>query len=366
MSEVPVLLKQAQTPLAGSDGHEVPTVQAGLTRVLVLGGSGHIGARLCALLQAGGWATPVAASSRGGPGRLRLDIRDASALRAALADADAVVNCVAGSAEAIAKGAQALASAAAAAGCLRIVHLSTMSVYGAREGIVDESTPLDPGLGWYGQAKVEAEGILTRLAHEHGASVTLLRPGCVAGPGSHLWVGRVGRWLASGRLGDLGAAGDGWSNLVHVDDVCQAAMLALRGPAHPDAVRSYNLAAPDSPRWNTYFTDLAIAIGATPVVRVAERRLKLDAYLAGPPLHLVRKVLGRVGRDVSGVPEAISPGLVGLFGRQLRLDSGLASRELGLSWTAYSVMVAQGARWWTAQRVLESQTRVGGVRVEER
>ncbi len=345
---------------------EVARLGVGLSRVLVLGGSGHIGARLCALLQAGGWATPVAASSRGGPGRLRLDTRDEPALRAALANADAVVNCVAGGAEAIAQGAAALASAAAAAGCRRIVHLSTMSVYGAREGVVDESAPLDAGLGWYGQAKVQAEGSLTRFAREHGASVTLLRPGCVAGPGSQLWVGRVGRWLASRRLGDLGAAGDGWSNLVHVDDVCQAAMLALRGPAHPDAVRIFNLAAPDSPRWNEYFTDLGIAIGATPVARLGALRLKLDAYLAGPSLHVLRKVIGRVGRDVSALPEAISPGLVGLLGRQLRLDSSLASRELGLSWTPYSVMVAQGARWWTAQRVLDSQTRVGGVRVEER
>ena len=32
-------------------------------RVLVLGGTGYVGSRLCGLLQASGWATPIAASS---------------------------------------------------------------------------------------------------------------------------------------------------------------------------------------------------------------------------------------------------------------------------------------------------------------
>jgi len=47
----------------------------------------------------------------------------------------------------------------------------------------------------------------------------------------------VGRWLRSARLGDLGEAGDGWSNLVHVDDVCSLALRALELPRHsPDGL----------------------------------------------------------------------------------------------------------------------------------
>ena len=46
---------------------------------------------------------------------------------------------------------------------------------------------------------------------------------------------------------------------------------SLRSRNTGDGVRTYNLAAPDSPRWNEYFVDLALAIsghtGASPRVR---------------------------------------------------------------------------------------------------
>jgi len=315
-------------------------------KILVLGGTGFIGSRLCTQLQASGWASPVAASSRGGPGRLKLDTRDAAALRDALSQVDAVVNCVAGNADAIERGAQVLAGAMADTGCRQLVHMSTMSVYGAAEGVVDEDAPLDPALGWYGQAKVRAEGVLSTLAPHAGASVTLLRPGCVAGPGSDAWVGRISRLLCAGRLGDLGAAGDGWSNLVHVDDVCQAILRALQAPAAPGTARAFNLTAPDSPRWNDYFADLALAIGATPLRRIHRRQLQLEARLIGPALQVGRKVLDKLGATNPSLPDPLSGGLLGLWRRHLRLDSSRATQELGLQWTPYAAMVRQGARWF--------------------
>lgn len=320
---------------------------AGL-KVLVLGGTGYVGSRLCTLLQAAGMA-PLAASASGRSGTLKLDTRDLPALTAALRDVNAVVNCVAGSAPAIAQGAEVLAQAATAADCRRVVHFSTMSVYGAQEGLLAEDASLDPGLGWYGRAKIEAESRIASLAGR-GASVTVLRPGCVFGPGSDLWVGRIARWLEAGRLGDLGPGGDGWSNLVHLDDVCQAVVRALQSPEHPDAVRTYNLAAPDSPRWNDYFADLAMAIGATPLRRVRTRQLQLDAYVAGPPLHVGRKLLARAGRDAAALPAPITPGLLGLWQRHLKLDAGAATRELGMSWTPYAKAVQQCARGWLETR----------------
>lgn len=312
-------------------------------KVLVLGGSGYIGARLCAALSATGWATPVSASRRATPGveHRRVDTRDAESLVAALRGMEAVVNCVAGDAASIAQGASILARAADDAGCPRIVHLSTMSVYGAQEGVVQEDAAFDPSMGWYARAKCDAEGHIASFAKAGGAVVTF-RPGCVWGPGSQLWVGRIGRWLRAGRLGDLGEAGDGWSNLVHVDDVCNAIIQALRAPAAAGEVHTYNLCAPDSPRWNEYFVDLGVAIGATPVRRIHPLQLKLDGWLLGPAFKAAQIAFARIGRE-QVVPDAISPGLVGLWGRQLRLDSQRAGRELGLKWTCYGAGLRQAA-----------------------
>ena len=264
---------------------------------------------------------------------------------------DAVVNCVAGDAGSIALGARMLAQAAASANCPRVVHLSTMSVYGAREGVVDEADAPGPLLGWYDQAKRDAEQSLLGYAAK-GGTVVMLRPGCVWGAGSELWVGRVGRWLRSGRLGDLGERGDGWSNLVHVDDVCIAAMRSLQLPLPPGSTRAYNLAAPDSPRWNEYFMDLALAIEATPVRRLGPRRLAFDARVAGPVLHVARKLLRRAGR-AGQVPEPITPGLLGLWQRHLRLDPRAAARDLMIDWTPYPVALSEAAAWFVRQESLD-------------
>lgn len=321
--------------------------------VLVLGASGYLGSRLVALLRESGWARPVGASSRArGEGQVRVDVRNGPALAEALRGMDAVVNCVAGDAASIAEGARQLAQAAATANCPRIVHLSTMSVYGAREGVVDETAEPGPLLGWYDQAKRDAERSLLGYTAK-GGTLVMLRPGCVWGAGSELWVGRVGRWLRSGRLGDLGEHGDGWSNLVHVDDVCAAVLRALQLPLAHGASRAYNLAAPDSPRWNEYFMDLALAIEATPVRRLGARRLAMDARVAGPMLHVTRKLLRRAGRIAEAVPEPITPGLLGLWQRHLHLDPRAAARDLVLDWTPYPVALTEAAAWFLRQESLQ-------------
>jgi nucleoside-diphosphate-sugar epimerase len=323
-------------------------------KILVLGGSGHVGRRLLEMLQGTSWAIATGASRRKrraeGAGNfhgewLELDTRDATQLAAALKDFDAVVNCVAGDAASISEGMQALVNAALKEGCPRIVHLSTMSVYGPAEGLINEDAPCDPGLGWYGRAKCEAETSLQEFVRRGGEAV-MLRPGCVFGPGSELWVGRIGRWLQSGRLGDLGIAGDGWSNLVHVDDVCQALLVALQLPVTPGELPVFNLAAPDSPRWNDYFVDLALELKATPVRRISRRQLQVDSWLGGPPLKAVERALKFLGSSSRRIPEALPPDLLRLWAQHIRLDSHAATEKLGLTWTPYATGLHDSTRWF--------------------
>jgi nucleoside-diphosphate-sugar epimerase len=308
-------------------------------KVLVLGGTGYIGARLVTLLAQTGWATPVVASRRSG-----VDTLEAASMARALQGVDAVVNCVAGSADAIARGARVLVDAAQRSGGPHIVHLSTMSVYGALEGDVTEASPRDASIGWYAKAKCEAEDI---IADYEGGAV-MLRPGCVWGPGSELWVGRIGRLLRAKRLGDLGTAGDGWSNLVAVDDVCRAVIASLRIATTPCMPRVFNLAAPDSPRWNDYFVDLALALGATPVARLSARRLKIDARAFGPPLKVAEIAARKLRLPARALPDPLPPGLLGVFERHLHLRGDLAQQELAFDWTPYERVLAESAAWFAA------------------
>jgi nucleoside-diphosphate-sugar epimerase len=317
-------------------------------KVLVLGGSGYIGWRLCEKLARTGWATPYCASRHSeGEGKVKVDTTDLASLTKALRGMDVVVNCVAGSPRAIAEGARILAEACLAAGCERIVHLSSMAVYGAQEGTVGEKAAVQPKLGWYARAKCAAEEHIA-LFTQAGGSAVVLRPGCVWGPGSELWVGRIGRYLSAHRLGDLGEHGDGWSNLVHVDDVCSAVIGALRLEQTAGDLRVYNLAGPDSPRWNQYFVDLALEIGATPVRRISPLQLRADAWIGGPALKVAQTALARAGRR-RAVPDPLPPGLVGLWDRHLRLESAKAQGDLGVRFTPYEEGLRQSARWYVKE-----------------
>lgn len=319
-------------------------------KVLVLGGSGHIGKRLLETLASTTWDIPTGASRRPmlpnlqGADWIKVNTCNVDELTDALRDFDAVVNCVAGDARSIANGMRALVDAALRADCPRIIHLSTMSVYGPIEGVVKESFPINSGLGWYGRAKCEAEKNVREYVRRGGEAV-LLRPGCVFGPGSELWVGRVGRWLQTGKLGDLGVAGDGWSNLVHVDDVCQAVIAALQLPVQPGELPTFNLAAPDSPRWNEYFVDLALALGATPVRRIGQWQLQFSAWLDAPVFKLAQKALTNTQLTPFRVPDPMPPGLIRLWSQHLRLDATQAGQHLGICWTSYAEGLKSSAGW---------------------
>lgn len=324
-------------------------------RVLVLGGAGFVGRRVVASLQqAGGFAITVASRrppSVAGGQTLRLDARDSKALRAALAGHDAVINCVTGSGPDILANARSLAHAVPGSGCRRLVHMSSMAAFGDLDGDIDDDTPLGAGGGWYAEAKREAELLLAVLAGPD-FGVALLRPGCVHGPGSHLWVERVGAWLLQRRIGDLGPAGDGWSNLVHVDDVANATVRTLQVALPANGPLRANLAAPDSPRWNDYFTALGVALGATPVCRIHPRQLQLDAYVAAAPLRVWERLAERLRFAPTLAPPALPPSLLRLFAQDRRLHSTNASSVLGLHWTSFEDGVTDSAQWYRSRRQL--------------
>ncbi len=362
-------------------------------KVLILGGSGYIGRHLAHHLAAAG-LRPLAASRHDAP--LRLDACDGAALTEALRRCDAVVNAVAGSAHAIAEGARVLARAVQQAGGVPVVHLSSLAVHEWDDDGDGPAWAITPHAR-YVHAKRAAEAHLAALART-GTPVAVLRPGCVWGPGSPLWVNRIADLLAAGRLGDLGPAGDGWTQGVHVRDLCEAVLRLLR-PArgrsvlhgHPqaretretlevrethaaerkppgpvEALRVFDLAAPDSPRWNRYLRDLALAIGATPLRRIPPWQLALDAWVAGPPLYMAQRLArggpprgrGQAGdREGSGQsratgrwPTPLPPSLLRLMRSPARADSVEATRALGLVWTSYERTLDEAAASWRASR----------------
>lgn len=314
--------------------------------VLVLGAGGFIGRRIVAALAASGVRVLAGVRQAGagfpaGVESVTVDATAADSIAAAASSADAIVNSVAGDGATIVANAAALFTAAAGR---RVVHLSTMSVYGQMHGVVDEAIDFEVlsrgDLDDYGRAKLAAEG----RANASSAAVTLLRPGIVYGPGSREWSQLIGDLLLARRLGDLGAAGAGGCNLVHVDDVAAAVVASLATPA--SIGRVYNLGHPAPvPTWNDYFRAYAEALGAGPVAAITPGRLALELKAFGP----LRKI-GEIALGVGKVGPPIRPWLTRLCAQPISLSVRRAEQELGMRWTPLATGLAQTAAWHAGRR----------------
>jgi nucleoside-diphosphate-sugar epimerase len=187
--------------------------------------------------------------------------------------------------------------------------------------------------------------VTEKLAADCGSAV-ILRPGIVYGARSPWWSDRIARLLCAGRLGDLGAGGEGFSNLVHVEDVAAAALQALRLPGIEG--QTFNLALSTVPTWNEYFARYAEALGAVPVRRISSRRLAIERRLLAPPLKLL-EFAGRLPafRRVS-FPPPIRPWLLQLCQHRIAMISTRAEAVLGMHWTPLETGLKEAADWFLA------------------
>ncbi|HVY14995.1 MAG TPA: NAD(P)-dependent oxidoreductase [Rhodopila sp.] len=298
--------------------------------VIVLGASGYVGRRVMEALNGSGRWRAIPVSRRPAKaGWVTADAVDVIAMRALLSKEGAhVVNCVAG--RSMMQATDTLCRAAREVGGGRIVHLSSMAVYGTATGLVTESQEPVAPLSGYGQTKLECERRLRRHM-DGGGSVVILRPSCVFGPGSPQWTTRIARLLRARRLGDLGAAGDGGCNLIFVDDLAATVVNALDTPE--GCGQAFNVSSPDVPTWNEFLVRFGMALNAVPVRRIPARMLKLETKLLAP----ARRVLAK-GTD-HPLTEAITPSLLALFGQGIRLDSTRAIRTLDMPARSVSRMI---------------------------
>lgn len=304
-------------------------------RVLVLGATGYIGRHVVDALASTSWSQPVAAARRGAT--VQLDATDETALLKSADHIDVIVNALGGSPATMIANATALRTTLMQRPNLRLIHLSSMAAYGSARGLVDETRPLLGNLDAYAEAKAKAEEILQPCQEQ----VTTLRPGCVYGNGSPQWTLRIEKLLRAHRLGDLGAIGDGSTNLVHVNDLVYAVLAALQ--TSEASGNAYNLAMPEAPTWNDYLIEYALALAATPVTRIGARRLKYETRLAAPVIKMAEILCRKMRIDTRHLPPAITPSLLRLWQQDIVLCSKKATHDLRISWTPWKKAIREEA-----------------------
>lgn len=247
--------------------------------LLLVGGTGFIGRAVVRALLERDRPVAVLARSIAAPlpplddPRVLLrggDLRDPSTLAPALEGVRMVVNLAhAGEAQepleilrAIVEGASGLQRAAAAAGIVRLVQVSSIAALwlGDPQSVVTGATPVDlhPGRAAYARAKALAELALAEAAAGGGPELVILRPGLVVGEGCgplHSGLGTFNR--PQHCLG----WNDGCNPLpfVLVEDVAEAIVRALEAPGV--AGRAFNLVGGVRPSAREYLAELAAALG---------------------------------------------------------------------------------------------------------
>jgi len=211
------------------------------SRVLVTGATGFIGGRLVerlvlehgaevrALVRNLAGAARLARFPSGSVTVLRGDVTNPADLERAADGCDLVFHCAYGTSgsqkhrsRVNTEGTRRVLAAAQAAGARRIVHLSTLMVYGATaDGDLDETAPRQPFGNPYSDSKLEAE----RIVLSSGLPVAVLQPTAVYGPYGGVWTETVLKALKAGRQ-ILINGGDGLANPVYVDDLVSAMLLA--------------------------------------------------------------------------------------------------------------------------------------------
>lgn len=275
-------------------------------RVLVTGAGGFVGGRLVEIMHARG--VPVRAgvrrwSSAARIGRFdvdlaRCDLLAPSQIDAALEEVDAVVHCAVGDRASTVDGTRNLLEAARRAGVRRVVHISTIDVYGGADGRVTEDHPLVRTGAEYGDTKIEAEEAC-RAALDRGVPVSILRPTLIHGPFSESWTiewaVRLQRrpWLLS--PGDC----TGICNLLYVDDLAAAVFRAL---SRDEAVgEAFNVNGPDRPTWQQYFEALNEALDGPPLVGQSKATSHLSAWAMQPVRSFAKFLLAHFEKPIMAV-----------------------------------------------------------------
>lgn len=276
-------------------------------RVLVTGGTGFLGGRMVEklTLEQGARVRVLVRDfaravriARFDPEMVAGDVTDPRAVERAVEGCDVVFHLAHGTRGQFEQrravneeGTEAVAQAALRAGVSRLVYTSTISLSAKTPaGDVDETFE-DPDPEPFSASKLRAEARLLALHRERSLPVAVLRPSCIYGPSSFGFTVDPLAELRSRRV-VLVDGGEGLCNLVYVDDVVDAHVLAAVEPA---AVGEVFLISGESPvTWKELFAAYERMLGVERTLAMSVEEIRARRREAADAERRAAAVLRRL------------------------------------------------------------------------
>lgn len=330
-------------------------------KVLVTGAAGFLGGHLVDMLLERGdevraMTRPVEDASRlralDGVEVVHGDLTDAQSLKRAVQGVQRVYNVAAKTGPwglekdynaANVWGVADLITAAMDAGVQRIVHTSSITVYGHHlHGIVTEDHPYHAEDNPYSRSKIASEKLIFEMVKERGALVVMVRPAWIYGPRDNASFGRFVSLVDTGK-GFIIGAGTNVVPIVYVRDVARGLINA--GDAGDHVIgRVYTLADDRRVTQSEYMNMIADFLE---VPHVSRHYPYLAMFSAGRTAELLWQALGRRN---SAPPPVTTYGITLLGGNQ-EFSIDRARRELGYE-PQYDYIrgLSEGVQWYLDQK----------------
>jgi len=346
-------------------------------KVLVTGAAGFLGGHLVDMLLERGdevraMMRPVEDASRlrtlPGVEIVQGDLTDAQSLKRAVQGVERVYNVAAKTGPwGLEKnynavniwGVADLITSAMDAGVQRIVHTSSITVYGHHlHGIVTEDHPFSAEDNPYSRTKIASEKLIADLVKERGAPVVIVRPAWIYGPRDNASFGRFVSLVESGK-GFIIGSGNNILPIVYVRDVAQGIISA--GDAGNEVIgRAYTLADDRRVTQSDYLNMIADFLE---VPHISRHYPYAGLYTAGRTAELLWRALGR---RKSAPPPVTTYGVTLLGGNQ-EFSIDKARRELGYE-PQYDYIrgLSEGVKWYLESKkgtaATEARREVAGVK----
>jgi len=250
-----------------------------------------------------------------------------------------------------------LIHAAMDAGVQRIVHTSSITVYGhSLQGIVTEDHPYHAEDNPYSRTKIAGEKIIEELVKNEGAPAVIVRPAWIYGPRDTASFAKYVSRVESGKFFLIGS-GKNIVPTVYVRDVVQGLIKA--GDAGNEVIgQAYTLANDEHVTQEEYLNTIADAL------QVPHVSLKVPfaaLYFAGRSAELAWQAARR--RNVA--PPPFTTYGITLQGGDQQFSIDKARRELGYA-PQFGITrgVAEGVKWYSSVKQGTQHTQISRETVE--